>query len=86
MRRRYFLGFTAMDAEFFDAGPHLRVVAFPAVGYDTVDVGAATERGVAVCNTPGVLTAAVADLTMALIIMLARRFAEFEAHARSGGV
>ena len=54
------------------------------MGYDAVDVSTATQRGVAVCNTPGVLTAAVADLTMAMIIMLARRFPQFEAHARSG--
>ena len=81
---RAFLGFTQMDEAFFDAAPSLRVVSLPAVGYDAVDVSTATERGVAVCNTPGVLTAAVADLTMAMIIMLARRLAQFEAHSRSG--
>ena len=55
-----------------------------AVGYNNVDVDAATRHGVAICNTPGVLNAAVADLTMAIIIMLARRLLEFEAYSRSG--
>ena len=79
-----FLGYFQVDAEFLDAGPELRVVATSSVGYDFIDVDAASARGVAVCNTPGVLTAAVADLTVALIIMLARRLLEFERYARSG--
>lgn len=79
-----FLGYHPVDVEFLDAAPALRVVATSSVGYDFIDVAAATARGVAVCNTPGVLTAAVADLTVALIIMLARRLLEFERYARSG--
>ena len=79
-----FIGHYAVDAEFLDAGPALRVVATSSVGYDFIDVAAASARGVAVCNTPGVLTAAVADLTVALIILLARRLLEFERYARSG--
>jgi lactate dehydrogenase-like 2-hydroxyacid dehydrogenase len=63
-----------VDAEFLDAaGPGLLVVANTAVGYDNVDVVAATERGVRVTNTPGVLDGATADLTMALILAAARR-------------
>ena len=80
-----FLGWDQADAEFFDAGPLLRVVSLPAVGYDAVDLEVATRCGVAVCNTPGILNAAVADLTMAMIFMLARRIPEFQAYAEGGG-
>ena len=74
----------SLGEEFFAALPGLRVVSQHAVGYNNVDVDAATRHGVAICNTPGVLNAAVADLTMAIIIMLARRLLEFEAYSRSG--
>ena len=80
-----YLGWDRADAEFFDAGRSLRVVSIPAVGYDRIDVEAATRHGVAVCNTPGVLNAAVADLTMAMILMLARRIPEYQAYAEGGG-
>jgi glyoxylate reductase len=60
------------------AGPGLRIVANVAVGYDNVDVPALAERGVAVTNTPGVLTDATADLTLALILALTRRIGEGE--------
>ena len=79
-----FLGYHSVDAAFLDAAPALRVVATPSVGFDSIDVPAATARGVAVCNTPGVLTAAVADLTVTLIIMLARRLPEYARFVRSG--
>jgi len=52
--------------------PDLRLVANYGVGYDTVDVAACRERGIAVTNTPGVLDAAVADLTLALILACRR--------------
>ena len=66
-----------MDAELLDtAGPALRVVANYAVGYDNVDLDAATERGVVVTNTPGVLTRATAELTIALVLDLLRRISE----------
>ncbi len=58
------------------AGPGLRVVANYGVGYDNVDVRACTRRGVAVANTPGVLTDATADFTWALILALGRRVLE----------
>ena len=73
-----------VDAEFLDAAPALRVVSTAAVGYDNYDVALATRRGVAICHTPGVLNAAVADLTMALVIALSRRLFEFGAYASSG--
>ena len=74
----------AVDGALFDAAPRLRVVANHAVGYDNVDVAAATERGIVVTNTPDVLTDATADLTFALILAAARRLGEGEALARSG--
>ena len=66
-----------VDDELLDAaGDGLRVVANYAVGYDNVDVDAATRRGVVVANTPEVLTGATAELTFALILAVVRRVAE----------
>lgn len=73
-----------LDAEVFAAAPQLRVVSNFGVGYDNVDVPAATERGVLVCNTPGVLSDAVADLTIGLIIALARNIVATERLVREG--
>jgi glyoxylate reductase len=64
------------------AGPQLRVVANFAVGYDNVDIGACRRRGVAVTNTPDVLTNATAELALALALAAARRFTEAEADLR----
>ena len=67
----------AVDDELLDAaGPALRVVANYAVGYDNVDVDAASRRGVLVSNTPNVLTETTAELTMALVLALVRRVGE----------
>src|SRR4051812_40121079 len=55
-----------IDAELLDQHPSIRTVSNFAVGYDNFDIAAATERGVLVCNTPGVLTETTADLTFAL--------------------
>ena len=66
-----------VDDELLDAaGPKLRIVANFAVGYDNVDLAACTRRGVLVSNTPGVLTEATAELTVALLLDLARRVSE----------
>lgn len=74
-----------IDAAALDAaGPGLRCVANVAVGYDNIDVAAARERGVAVTNTPGVLTDATADLAMALILACTRRLGEGERLLRAG--
>ncbi len=74
-----------VDGAFLDAtGAQLRVVANVAVGYDNVDVPAATERGVLITNTPGVLTDATADLAFALILMVTRRLGEGERLVRAG--
>jgi glyoxylate reductase len=73
-----------VDADLLEAsGPQLRCVANVAVGYDNIDVDAATSRGVLVTNTPGVLTEATADLTLALILMATRRLGEGERVIRS---
>ena len=58
------------------AGPNLRVVSTMSVGYDHIDVAACARRGIAVGNTPGVLTGATADLTLALLLATARRLPE----------
>lgn len=66
------------------AGEGLRVVANFAVGYDNVDLEACRARGIAVTNTPGVLTNATAELALALTLAAARRMTEAEAELRNG--
>jgi glyoxylate reductase len=70
--------------EELDLLPRLGLVANYGVGYDTVDVAACRERRVAVSNTPGVLDAAVADLTLALILACRRNLVSADALVRSG--
>ena len=64
--------------------PELRIVANFGVGYDRIDVAALVAAGVTVTNTPGVLDAATADLTFALILAVRRRIVEGDRLARSG--
>jgi lactate dehydrogenase-like 2-hydroxyacid dehydrogenase len=66
------------------AGRQLEVLANVAVGYDNIDVAAARARGVVVTNTPGVLDAATADLTLGLVLAAARRIAEGDRFLRTG--
>jgi lactate dehydrogenase-like 2-hydroxyacid dehydrogenase len=74
-----------VDDEFLDvAGPGLKVVANYAVGFDNIDVAACARRGVAVGNTPGVLTETTADLAWALLMAAARRVAEGDRYVRDG--
>jgi glyoxylate reductase len=73
-----------IDPELLAAAPRLRVVANHAVGVDNVDVEACTARGVWVTNTPDVLTDATADLTLALVLAVARRMREGERTIREG--
>ncbi|MFB8239327.1 2-hydroxyacid dehydrogenase [Kitasatospora purpeofusca] len=74
-----------VDAELLDAaGPDLEIVANHAVGYHNVDVEACAERGITVTNTPGVLTAATADMAWALLLAATRRLGEGERLLRSG--
>ena len=73
-----------IDAALIEASPRLRVISNVAVGYDNIDVAAATARGIPVGNTPGVLTETTADLTFALILAVARRIVEAERLVREG--
>src|SRR5262249_29810360 len=73
-----------VDEELLAAAPRLRVVANCAVGYDNIDVAAATRRGVVVTNTPDVLTDATADFTFALLLAAARRLVEGDGLVRNG--
>jgi len=73
-----------LDAELFDSCPRLRVVANMAVGTDNIDLDEASRRGIAVGNSPGVLTETTADLAFALILATARRLIEAADAVRSG--
>jgi lactate dehydrogenase-like 2-hydroxyacid dehydrogenase len=66
------------------AAPRLRIVAVAAVGYNIVDVAAATRRGILVTNTPGVLTETTADMALALMLGVARRVPESDRFVRAG--
>ncbi len=74
-----------VDDAFLDAaGPGLRVVSNFAVGFDNIDLAACARRGVAVGNTPGVLTETTADLAWALLMAAARRLPEGDRYVRDG--
>ena len=73
-----------IDAALLDAAPRLRVVSNYAVGFNNVDIPAATARGVLVGNTPGVLTDATADMAFCLLIAAARRLVDGCQYARDG--
>ncbi len=77
-----------IDANFLqacaDASPRLKMVANMAVGFNNIDVEAATRLGIAVSNTPGVLSDTTADLAFALLMATARRIPEAERFLRAG--
>ncbi|MCK9358127.1 MAG: D-glycerate dehydrogenase [Dehalococcoidia bacterium] len=73
-----------VDAELLDAAPRLKVVANYAVGFNNVDVQAATERGIMVTNTPDVVTDATADLAWAILMGIARNVCVVDRFTRSG--
>jgi glyoxylate reductase len=73
-----------IDAELLDAAPRLKVVSNFAVGFNNIDVPAATARGICVGNTPGALTDATADCAFMLLIAAARRLAEGILDVRGG--
>ena len=74
----------SVDAALLDLLPDLKLVANYGVGYDGIDLAACQARGVAVTNTPGVLDAATADLTFALILAVRRRVVEGDRYVRAG--
>ncbi len=73
-----------MDAEVIERAHRCRVIAQVAVGYDNIDVAAATRRGIFVTNTPGVLTETTADMGWAILMATARRVVEGDKFTRSG--
>lgn len=73
-----------IDADVINAEPNLKMIASYAVGYDNIDVAAATKRGIPVSNTPGVLTETTAELAWALLFSVARRIVEGDTFTREG--
>ncbi len=73
-----------IDAPLMDAGKHLKIVASMSVGFDHIDLDAATKRGILATHTPGVLTEAVADETLGLILAVGRRLVEGDDYVRKG--
>lgn len=73
-----------ISEEVLACAPHLKMIANFGVGYNNIDVRAATARGIMVSNTPGVLTAATAELAFALILSVSRRLVEGDRMVREG--
>ncbi|MFN2137736.1 MAG: 2-hydroxyacid dehydrogenase [Candidatus Promineifilaceae bacterium] len=73
-----------IDAALMDVAPGLRVISQVAVGYDNIDIAAATERGIKVGHTPGVLTDATADFAFTLLLAAARRIGEAHDYVQAG--
>lgn len=73
------------DARLMDLAPGLRVISRTGIGYDKVDVAAATARGIAVCNTPDAPTVSTAEHTIALLLMVAKNIKRSESELRGGG-
>lgn len=73
-----------VTAAMLDAAPGLRIIARSGVGYDAIDTGAAAERGIWVCNAPGVNHHAVAEMTIALMLAIARRLPDVIFGVREG--
>lgn len=73
-----------IDRDVIHAEPRLRMIANYAVGYDNIDIDAATKRSIPVSNTPGVLTDATAEMAWALLFSVARRTVEGDKFTRAG--
>ena len=78
------VGGLGVDATMMDAMPDLRLIAIAGVGYDKTDVAYARAKGIAVTNTPDVLTDDVADLAIGLMIAVARRLPAQDTYVRKG--
>lgn len=74
----------SIDKELLDKAKNLKIISNMAVGYNNIDVEAATEKGIMVTNTPDVLTETTADLTFALLMATARRLVEASDYLRDG--
>jgi lactate dehydrogenase-like 2-hydroxyacid dehydrogenase len=77
-------GHNKVDGALLDRLPRARIVSLMSVGYDAIDIAAASARGVAITNTPDVLTDDVADLAMALTIAASRQVVAGDRYVRSG--
>lgn len=77
-------GAAAYEAAVMDRAPELRVIARTGIGYDAVDVGAATARGIAVCNTPDGPTISTAEHAVTLMLMVAKKVKAAEASLSTG--
>src|SRR5688500_16578266 len=75
---------TKVTRDLLDAAPRLRIVARAGTGVDTIDVPAATERGVLVVNAPGANSVSVAELAMGLMLSLARHLAAADRTRKDG--
>ena len=73
-----------IDAEVIAGGDRVKLIANYGVGFDHIDIAAAKAKGIAITNTPGVLTDATADIAMTLLLMTARRAGEGERELRAG--
>lgn len=73
-----------IDPQLMDAGPNLKVISNMAVGFDNIDIAAASQRGIPVGNTPGVLTETTADFAFALLMAVARRIPEARQYVQDG--
>jgi len=73
-----------IDSELINSAPNLKIIANYGVGFNNIDIDAATARGIPVTNTPGVLTDSTADLTFALILAIGRRLVEGDKITRAG--
>ncbi|MFT7234341.1 MAG: glyoxylate reductase, partial [Cyclobacteriaceae bacterium] len=74
----------SIDGDIMDANPNLQIIANYAVGFNNIDVDAATARRIPVTNTPGVLTETSADLAFTLLVSTARRIVEGDNFLRTG--
>lgn len=77
-------GHHGANAELIDALPNLKIISSVGVGTDAIDVAHAKKRGVAVCNTPGVLDDDVANLAIALLIAVTRKLVAYDRYVRDG--
>lgn len=73
-----------IDEEVINSGANLKVISNMAVGFDNIDVAHASSKGIAVCNTPGVLSETTADFTWALMLAVSRRIVECDQFVRDG--
>jgi phosphoglycerate dehydrogenase-like enzyme len=78
------VGAAPFDAAYMERAPNLKVIARTGIGYDTIDVDAATRRGIAVCNTPDGPTVSTAEHAVTLMLLVAKNVKEAESALRTG--